>query len=86
MTESRKGTRPSPSQRRARQERAEAQAAGAKRKARTRNLIELGGVAAAFGFDSPEQLEEILAALTRSAKGSARLRKLGVKETARWPD
>ena len=83
--ESRRGKRPSAAAKAARAEAAAARQSQLDRKRRTRELIQLGGVAAAFGFSDPGQLETILAALTRSRKGSARLRELGVKETERWP-
>lgn len=76
---------PTPEQKAARQQDAQARAATNERKKRTRNLIEMGGVCAAFGFSRPEQVERVMEALTRSTKGPDRLRALEVRETDRWP-
>lgn len=76
---------PTAEQKAARQQLADARQKEIDRKKRTRQLIQMGGVCAAFGFDSPEQVEEILAAVTHSRSGPDRLRKLGVRETERWP-
>lgn len=85
MTDDRRGRRPTPEEREARRQLAEARAKKAERKKRTRRLIEMGGVMASFGFESPEQCEEIIRAVLRSKQGPARVLRAGVQPTDRWP-
>lgn len=80
-----RGSRPTPEQLEKRKLLQENRHKERERKKRTRELIQMGGVCAAFGFESPEQVEQILTALTRSRKGPERLSEMGVKETDRWP-
>jgi len=69
----------------ARRQALEARARQAERKRRTRQLIRLGGVLAAWGVDTPEQAEALLRDLTATATGRRRLGALGVRRTGRWP-
>lgn len=86
VTEQRKrGPRATAEQMRARQELADARAAKAERKKRTRRLIQMGGVLAAYGFETPEQVEEIVQAVLSSKRGPARVLDLGVRPTPKWP-
>jgi hypothetical protein len=55
------------------------------RRTRTRRLIQVGGVAAAFGIESPELLERLLAGLVASPETRRRLRTMGAAWTERWP-
>ena len=55
------------SQLKARRQALEARARQQERKRRTRQLIQLGGVLAAWGFDTPEQVEGLLREVTVSA-------------------
>ena len=57
---------PTPEQKRARDQLADARRAELERKRRTRRLIQLGGVLAAHDFGSPEQVDELMAALSQS--------------------
>lgn len=85
MTDSRRGQRPTPEQMRARQELADARAKKQARKVRTRRLIQMGGVLAAYGFSDPEQVDELIRAVLTSQKGPARVLGLGVRPTDKWP-
>ncbi len=69
----------------ARRQALEARARQAERKRRTRQLIQLGGVLAAWGFDTPEQVEAVLQELSATAAGRRRLAARGVRRTGRWP-
>ncbi len=69
----------------ARRQALEARARQAERKRRTRQLIQLGGVLAAWGFDTPEQVEATLREATATAAGRRRLEQLGIRHTGRWP-
>ncbi len=62
----------------------EARARQAERKQRTRQLIQLGGVLAAWGFDTPEQVETTLQELTATLAGRRQLAARGVRRTGRW--
>lgn len=65
MTEEReRRPRATPEQLRARREAAEARVNKLARKRRTRELIRMGGVCAHYGFTSPEQVDELMAALS----------------------
>ncbi len=63
----------------------EARTRQAERKRRTRQLIQLGGVLAAWGFDTPEQVEATLREATATVAGRRRLATHGVGRTGRWP-
>ena len=69
----------------ARRQALEARARQQERKRRTRQLIQLGGVLAAWGFDTPEQVEATLQELSATAAGRRRLAARGVRRTGRWP-
>lgn len=56
------------------------------RKARTRNLIQMGGVAASFGFEKPEDLETLFVSLVNSEEGRELLQARGAKPSSRWPE
>ena len=64
---------------------ADARAKTLARKRRTRRLIQMGGVMAAYGFETPEQVEEIVRAVLASRRGPARVMGLGVRPTDKWP-
>ncbi len=88
MTESRRRPKATPEQLAAREELAEARRKSLERKKRTRRLIQVGGVMAAWGIDSPEQAEELMRCLTSEEhKGWRRylLGTLGARRTDRWP-
>lgn len=69
----------------ARRQALEARARQAERKRRTRQLIQLGGVLAAWGVETPEQVEALLHGAAATATGRRRLGALGVRRTGRWP-
>jgi len=69
---------PTPEQKAAREQLAEARRKVLERKRRTRRLIQMGGVLAAHGFESPEQADELMAALSRSEGWAEWLRGRGV--------
>ena len=56
------------------------------RKRRTRALIQMGGVAARYGFSDTAQLEAVLSQLVRSRRGPAFLHQLGVSPTHAWEE
>lgn len=61
----------------------------AERKVRTRRLIQVGGVMAAWGIDTPDQADELMAALTSAGNKDWRRYLLGTlkaSRTERWPD
>lgn len=80
-----RGTKPSPEQKAAREQLAEARRVTLERKKRTRRLIQMGGVLAAYGFESPEQVERIVRALLGSEGNREWAEEQGVKRTERWP-
>jgi hypothetical protein len=68
---------------------AEARRKTFERKKRTRQLIQVGGVMAAWGIDSPDQAEELMRRLTSTEhKGWRRylLGTLRARRTDRWPE
>ncbi len=67
MTEPRRrqSSRPSEGQKAAREELAAARKNELARKKRTRELIQLGGVCAHYGFTTPGQVDELMAALAK---------------------
>ncbi len=69
----------------ARRQALEARARQQERKRRTRQLIQLGGVLAAWGFDTPEQVEAVVQEVAASVAGRRRLATRGVRHTGRWP-
>lgn len=78
-----------PEQLAARRELAEARERTSERKKRTRRLIQVGGVMAAWGIESPEQAEELMRTLTSEEhKGWRRylLGTLKARRTDRWPE
>ena len=81
MTESRRRqtSRPSESQKAAREELADARRNELARKKRTRELIQLGGVCAHYGFTSPAQVDELMAALSTRDSWVEWLRRRGVR-------
>ena len=84
MTESRRRqtSRPTDGQKAAREELAGARKNELARKKRTRDLIQLGGVCAHYGFTKPEQVDELMAALSKRDSWAAWLRdKQGVDLT-----
>lgn len=61
----------------------------AERKVRTRRLIQVGGVMAAWGIEEPAQAEELMRTLTSADNKAWRrylLGTLGAERTDRWPD
>ena len=78
-----------PEQLAARERDHEARTRTAERKVRTRKLIQVGGVMAAWGITEPDQAEELMRALTSEDRKAWRrylLGTLGAKRTDRWPD
>lgn len=74
----------SKSQMEARRRDAEARARINERKRRTRALIQMGGVMAAWGFSDPGQCEELMRRVVEAKAGPRRLREMGVRVTDRW--
>ena len=70
---------PTTEQKRAREQLADARRKTLERKRRTRRLIQLGGVLAAHGFGSPEQVDDLMAALCRSEGWAEWLQGRGVQ-------
>ncbi len=86
-----RGKRPNatPEQLAARRELAEARERAAERKRRTRRLIQVGGVMAAWGIEEPEQAEELMKRLTSEEHKPWRRYLLGTlkaRRTDRWPE
>ncbi len=84
-----KRPKPTPEQLAARKELAEARQRTLERKKRTRRLIQVGGVMATWGVESPEQAEELMRELTSADnKGWRRflLGTLKARRTDRWPE
>ena len=80
---------PTPEQLAAREQLAQARRKTLERKKRTRRLIQVGGVMAAWGIDSPKQAEELMRALTSAERKGWRrylLGPLGARRTDRWPE
>jgi len=78
-----------PEQLAAREQDTEARLRSRQRKNRTRRLIQVGGVMAAWGITDPDQAEELMRTLTSENQKSWRrflLGRLGAKRTDRWPD
>ncbi len=80
-----RGTRPTPEQTAAREQLAEARQSTLERKKRTRRLIQMGGVLAAYGFESPEQTEVVMKDLVEDEWHKLTLEAHGVEPTERWP-
>ena len=73
----------------ARRELAETRERASERKRRTRRLIQVGGVMAAWGIDDPEQAEELMKRLTSEEHKPWRCYLLGTlkaRRTDRWPE
>ena len=80
--------RPSAGQLAARRDLAEARERKLERKRRTRRLIEVGGVMAAFGIETPEQAERLMETLVDPGREAWRRyldETLGAERTERWP-
>lgn len=78
-----------PAQLAARERDHEARMRTAERKVRTRRLIQVGGVMAAWGIEDPAQAEELMRTLTEEQHKAWRgylLGTLGAKRTERWPE
>ena len=78
-----------PEQLAARQRDEEARVGSRQRKNRTRRLIQVGGVMAAWGIEDPEQAEELMRTLTDERRKEWRrylLGTLGARRTERWPE
>lgn len=89
MTESRRRPNPTPEQLAARRELAQARQTNQERKNRTRRLIQMGGVMAAWGIEDPEQAEELMSTLTSEENRGWRRYLLGTlkaRRTDRWPE
>ena len=87
--ESRRRSNATPEQLAARRELAEARAKSVERKKRTRRLIQVGGVMAAWGIEGPEQAEELMRRLTSEEHEPWRRYLLGTlkaRRTDRWPE
>ncbi len=81
-----RGTRPTPEQKAAREQLTEARRSTLERKKRTRRLIQMGGVLAAYGFETPEQAEAVMRDLVGDECHKLTLEAHGVKPTERWPE
>ncbi len=81
-----RGTRPTPEQKAARLQLAEARKATLERKKRTRNLIQMGGVLKAYGFDTEQQVDVLMRAMVDSSVNREWLRDQGVRVTEKWPN
>ena len=81
-----RGTRPTPEQKAAREQLAEARRKKLERKKRTRRLIQMGGTLDSLGFDSPEQTEAVLRDLVADERHRLPLEAHGVNRTDRWPE
>ncbi len=81
-----RGTRPTPEQKQARQQLAKARENTLERKKRTRRLIQMGGVLAAYGFEGPEQAEAVMRDLVADEWHKLALEAHGVEPTERWPE
>ena len=79
-----KGMGPTPGQKAARAQLAEARRATLERKQRTRNLIQMGGVLASYGFESPDQVDELMRAMVGDGENRQWLIVHGVQHTERW--
>ncbi len=75
-----------PEQKQARTQVAETRMRVLERKERTRKLIQMGGVLAAYGSESTEQVDELLHAIVDDQENWQRLRERRVTVTDRWPD
>ena len=81
-----RGTRPTPGQKRARAQLAEARKATSDRKKRTRNLIQMGAVLASYGFESPDQVDELMQIMVGDEENRQWLTEHGVLHSERWPE
>ncbi len=81
-----RGTRPTPEQKAARAQLADARKRLLERKKRTRNLIQMGGVLKAYGFDTDQQADVLMRAMVGSPMNRDWLREQGVRVTEKWPE
>ena len=81
-----RGTRPTPEQKAARQQLAEARRATLERKKRTRRLIQMGGVVAAYGFEEPAEVERVVRRVLGSEENREWAAEQGLRRTERWPE
>ncbi|MDP9379990.1 MAG: DUF3847 domain-containing protein, partial [Chloroflexota bacterium] len=81
-----RGTRPTQEQKAAREQLAEARKQKLERKKRTPRLIQMGGVLAAYGFESPEQTEAVMKELVGDEWHKLTPEAHGVEPTKRWPE
>ncbi len=80
------GKRLTPEQKQARAQLADAREATLECKKRTRRLIQMGGVLAAYGFESLEQTEAVLKDLVGDEWHRLTLESHGVAPTKHWPE
>ncbi len=80
-----RGTRPTPEQKAAREQIAEARKKKVERKKRTRRLIQIGGTLDSFGVKTPEQADLLMQAMVGDEENREWLRDRGVQRTERWP-
>ena len=81
-----RGVRPTPEQKRARAQMAEARKASLERKKRTRRLIQMGDVLVSYGFESPDQVDELMQVMIGDEENRQWLIEHGVQYTERWPE
>ncbi len=81
-----RGKRPTPEQKRARAQLGEARQASVERKKRTRRLIQMGDVLKSYGFESPEQVDELMQVMVGDGENRQWLTEHGVQHTERWPE
>ena len=80
-----RGTRPTPEQKAAREQLAEARRNVLERKKRTRRLIQIGGTLDSYGITTPELADELMRAIVRDEDSRQWLQERGVRPTERWP-
>lgn len=81
-----RGTRPTPEQKAARQQLAEAREATLERKKRTRRLIQIGGTLDSYGITTPELADQLMQTLLADTYDRLLLEGLGAHRTDKWPD
>ncbi len=81
-----RGTRPTPEQKAAREQLAEARKKKLERKKRTRRLIQIGGTLDSFGINTPEQADQLMRELITDAYDRLLLESLGAQRTDKWPE
>ena len=88
MTDAARRPNPTPEQLEKRRRLAEARERMLGRKRRTRRLIQVGGVMAAFGIDTPQQAERLMETLVDLGRPEWRRylsETLGAEQPERWP-